>query len=71
MKKLLFILFMSMACIAQAQTKPEPTKQAQDTTIKGVTYQIQVGSRGGKYIVVTSKKGTIYKRYLQPRKQEN
>ena len=71
MKKLLFILFMSIACIAQAQTKPEPTKQAQDTTIKGITYQIQIGSRGGKYILITSKTGTTYKRYLQPKKQDN
>lgn len=36
-----------------------------DTTINKVSYKLYQGSRGGKYIVVTSKAGKPYKKYFK------
>lgn len=42
----------------------DSSRVIKDTTIKGITYKLYVGSKGGKYIVVTSKTGTTYKKYF-------
>ena len=41
------------------------TKFVKDTVIRGTTYQIYQGARGGKFILRTSAKGNVYKQYLQ------
>lgn len=41
------------------------TKTLDTVTIKGKVYPIYKGSRGGLFIVRTSKKGNTYKQYLK------
>lgn len=36
-----------------------------DTTINKVVYSMYQGARGGKYIIVTSKTGTKYRKYFK------
>jgi hypothetical protein len=36
-----------------------------DTTINKVVYSMYKGARGGKYIIVTSKTGTTYRKYFK------
>ncbi len=51
---------------SQTVVKTNSDKVLKDTVIKTVTYKIYVGSRGGKYIIMTSKTtGNQYKRYLK------
>lgn len=60
MKKLLFAAALTMLTLcSHAQDKP-----VKDTIINSVTYKIYVGPKGGRFIWITSKKGTKYKRYL-------
>lgn len=67
MKKLLFAVILALVAIfGQAQPQPQPQPRP-DTVIQGRTYPILTGPRGGRYIVVTSKTGTQYKRYLKPK----
>lgn len=40
----------------------------QDTTIKGKVETLYIGSKGGKYILVTSKSGNVYKKYFKTNK---
>lgn len=65
MKKLLFVLLIFISSIGYSQTKGIYIK---DTVIKSVTHKLYMGSRGGRYIVVTSKTGTTYNRYISPAK---
>lgn len=52
---------------AKAQTTPKPAKETviKDTVINSVSYKLYRGSRGGKFIYVTSKTGNIYKKYFK------
>lgn len=59
-----------MTFAAQAQDKPSKPlkvtdKSVKDTVIKEVNHKLYVGNRGGKYIIVTSKSGTQYKKYFK------
>lgn len=72
MKKIIVIRLLILAatificCSVNSQVKKDtPVK---DTTIKGVTIPLYVGSKGGKYILVTSKSGNVYKKYLKTNK---
>jgi hypothetical protein len=62
--RILFLgaLFLIIYSCAHAQEK-----SVKDTTIKGVTYKLYVGAKGGRYINVTSKKDTThtYRRYFK------
>ncbi len=53
---------------ATAQTSKPVDKVLKDTTIKNVKYKLYVGSRGGKYVVRTSKTGNTYKQYIKKSK---
>jgi hypothetical protein len=58
----LSVLFMP----AKAQTVPKVSdKVLKDTTINGKVFKLYVGSRGGKYTLVTSKSGNVYKKYFK------
>ena len=61
MKKILTtaILF---ALLSSASAKDIVIK---DTTINKVVYSMYQGARGGKYIIVTSKTGTKYRKYFK------
>lgn len=63
---ILLSIFTMLAICSQAQTKPvaKTPVSVKDTTIKGVKYQLYVGARGGRYILVTSKAGNQYKKYF-------
>lgn len=63
---ILLSIFSMLAICSQAQTKPvaKTPVSVKDTTIKGVKYPLYVGSKGGRYIIVTSKAGNEYKRYF-------
>lgn len=41
------------------------SKPIKDTTIKTVVYKIYEGSKGGRFIIVTSRSGNQYKKYLK------
>jgi len=60
MKRILLILTVLLATLVTKAGDPI----IKDTTIKNVKYSIYQGSKGGKYIIVTSKTGTQYKKYL-------
>lgn len=63
---LAILMFGATANHLTAQTLPKPTdKVLKDTVIKTVTYKLYQGSRGGKYIIRTSKTGTSYKQYIK------
>ena len=36
-----------------------------DTTINKVTYHLYRGAKGGRYIIVTSKQGNQYRKYIK------
>ena len=70
---LIFILVCLMAFLSSitgnGQTVKDsicacPKYMAKDSTL----HQIFVGARGGKYILVTSKAGKVYKKYLTQKK---
>ena len=42
-----------------------------DTTINKVVYSMYQGARGGKYIIVTSKTGTTYRKYFKNKTLKN
>lgn len=65
----IFVLLFSLGAIGQENNTTEQTKVTSTTTetiVKsGVTYELHTGSRGGKYIIRTSKNtGKEYKQYL-------
>lgn len=62
---LIVIAFAAFTGSSKAQTKPITDKVLKDTVIKSMTYKLYAGSRGGKYIMVTSKTGKLYKRYFK------
>lgn len=62
MKKLLFIVSLFLSC----QVFAGNDKPVKDTVVNNVTYKLFVGSKGGRYIIMTSKKtGKEYKRYFK------
>jgi len=68
MKKLILsIALLLTVAYTNAQTVAPKTndKVLKETLIKSVSTKIYVGSRGGKYIFVTSKAGNVYKKYLK------
>jgi hypothetical protein len=56
-----------ICCEVNSQIRKETAYK--DTTIKGKVEVVYVGSKGGKYILVTSKSGNVYKKYLTTKKQ--
>lgn len=64
-----FLIWGLMVFSGFAQTSPAakiPDKAIKDTVIRSVSYKLYIGSRGGKYILMTSKKtGKVYKRYFK------
>jgi hypothetical protein len=42
-----------------------------DTTINKVVYSMYQGARGGKYIMITSKTGTKYRKYFKNKTLKN
>lgn len=70
LKALLFLLVFSTLFIAfvpvKAQIVPKVSdKVLKDTTINGKVFKLYVGARGGKYTLVTSKSGNVYKKYFK------
>lgn len=51
----------------QAQVKPSD-KVLKDTVIKANSYKLYIGSKGGKYVLKTSKNGKVYKSYVSKAK---
>ena len=49
---------------AQSPVKPAD-KVLKDTVIRSVSYKLYVGSKGGRYVVRTSKNGLVYKVYYK------
>ena len=66
MKKLTVLIAAIFICCSVNSQVKEPIKQ--DTTIKGKVETLYTGSKGGKYILVTSKSGNVYKKYLKTNK---
>lgn len=63
---ILLALFLSAAYNAQSQETPKSAdKVLKDTVIKAVSYKLYVGSRGGRYVLRTSKSGNVYKQYIK------
>lgn len=63
MKKLISIaafLFITITSFAGGNDKV-----VKDTTINKTVYHLYEGSKGGRYIIVTSKKGNQYKKYFK------
>ncbi len=61
MKKILFALCLMLSISAFAEDKP-----IKDTTINSVKYTMYQGSKGGRYIIRTSKTtGKTYKQYFK------
>lgn len=56
------LLFCSFTSNAGQLGNDKPVK---DTVINKVTYKLYIGNKGGKYIIVTSKTGTQYKKYFK------
>lgn len=56
------LLFCSLTSNAGQLGNDKPVK---DTVINKVTYKLYIGPKGGKYIIVTSKTGTQYKKYFK------
>ena len=69
-KTIAIVLLFVLMCFADsfAQTyKPVPkaaTTVTKDTLINNQKVSIYTGSKGGRYILVQSKKGNTYKKYL-------
>ena len=63
---LFFVLSLFFVFTSYGQDTTRIAKSDTTLTINGKTakYPVYVGSRGGKYVIVTSKKGTTYKKYL-------
>jgi hypothetical protein len=62
----LIILAATIFICCQANSQDEIIKQ--DTTIKGKVETLYIGNKGGKYILVTSKSGNVYKKYFKTNK---
>jgi len=63
MKKIFVILFIMLSVNSFCQTvEKRPIK---DTIIKGATYPLYVGAKGGRYIIITSKTGVVYRKYFK------
>lgn len=61
MKKLFFFI----ALLLSLTTFANNDKPVKDTVINNTTYKLYVGAKGGRYILVTSKKtGKEYKKYF-------
>ena len=66
MKNILTILLICLSSIVFGQqVKPNNDKVLKDTVISSVSYKLYQGSRGGKYVLRTSKSGNIYKQYIK------
>ena len=69
LKKLVVLVCLAFITVAgHSQTTDPLTKNAtyqKDTTIKSAAYKIYVGAKGGRFIIVTSKAGNQYKKYLK------
>lgn len=71
-KTILFTAIMIIASLFIVLTSFATDKPVKDTTVKinGVSqsYKMYVGIKGGKYIIVTSKTGSTYKKYFKASK---
>ena len=66
MKKLLLILTLLFTINLVDAQPTKPIKPSTETyTYQKKVYPVYIGSRGGKYILVTSKNGNEYKKYLK------
>lgn len=66
MKKLLFIISLFFSINSFAQTDlTKNAKVIKDTTINKTVYKLYEGSKGGKFIIVTSRNGNQYKKYFK------
>jgi hypothetical protein len=66
MKRLILIIALALTGVF-SYSQDSLTKNAtfvKDTTIAAKVYKIYQGSRGGRFVIVTSKTGTQYKKYL-------
>lgn len=68
MRTLLTILILALSLNLSAQDKPKLPVSTKDTIINKVSHRLYIGSKGGKYIIVTSKTGKVYKRYFTAKK---
>jgi hypothetical protein len=75
MKKAILILALLFAGVttttAQEKPKTEQSNKKSDPVIgkhkenNGKVYDLYQGPRGGKYILVTSREGNVYKKYIK------
>lgn len=61
-----FIAFIVLLCTLKSIGQPEPknAKFLKDTVVSKKTVRLYEGARGGRFIVVLSKNGNVYKRYF-------
>lgn len=67
---ILLVLF-SVATMGQDRPKTIDVSKltsVKDTVIKDVNHKLYIGPKGGKFIVVTSKTGSQYKKYFKAKK---
>lgn len=62
-KMLLVALMLCASAVVSGQVVKG--KELKDTVIKSVTCKMYVGSRGGRYVLKTSKSGNVYKLYFK------
>ena len=61
MKKIILMAILFALC----STASASDKVIKDTTINKVSYSMYKGAKGGRYIIITSKKGTNYRKYFK------
>jgi len=72
LKVALLLLVLLFGLTVNAVWAQEPTvkdRVLKDTVIKTITYKMYIGSRGGRYVLKTSKNGVIYKMYCTDKKK--
>lgn len=65
MRTIIIFLLLALSLTAGAQQPIKSPVSHKDTVINKVAHKLYIGARGGKYIIVTSKTGTTYKRYFK------
>jgi len=66
---LLVLLGLALFTADSFGQEPVKDKELKDTVIKTVKYKMYIGSRGGRYVLKTSKNGVIYKMYCTDKKK--
>ena len=66
MKKIIFTKIIATAILlVLCYSLSANDKVIKDTTINKVSYSMYKGAKNGRYIIITSKKGTNYRKYFK------